>query len=278
MAKIHVNDKGEIGVCTASIRDCPVGGEHYNSEEEARADYETKQRDNANAALKKSKKLHGEALTSALSEGNYKELTDAGFVPDIISYLPAKPEVYASISSARWKEIADAAKAGLESIKDKEDQNSKLAQPYLMSSYTLASAAKWLSQDRVVDGIKIPKGHAIVQAVYDLDGNLIDADRSSSGPWRKKFKLSRKANPELRRAENEANGFRIGTAIYPIDVGSSFSLGRGPNVVGTPVKASLPSEPKPKDATHRDVGIRESIPKETLIDRWFGDELEHPVL
>ncbi len=274
MAKIHVNDKGEIGVCTASIRDCPIGGEHYTSEEEARAGYEAKQRDNANAALKKSKKPHNEALILALSKKEPKELADAGFVAGFIGFKAAKPEVYTSISSARWEEIADAAKAGFESAE--KDQKKTASSDNLMNVYVIASAAKWLSQDRLVNGIKIPKGHAIVQAVYDLDGNLIDADRSSSGPWRKKIKLSSKADPELRRAENEANGFRIGTAIYPIDVGTYFSVGR--NATGIPVKASLPSEPKPKDVSHKDVGIREEAPEGTFISRWsFGDELKHPV-
>lgn len=46
MEKFHINQEtGEVGKCTANIKICPVGGEHYSSLEEARAAYENAQND-----------------------------------------------------------------------------------------------------------------------------------------------------------------------------------------------------------------------------------------
>ena len=42
MAKYHINDKGEAGICTATQGGCPFGGDaqHYSSAELARSAYE----------------------------------------------------------------------------------------------------------------------------------------------------------------------------------------------------------------------------------------------
>ena len=40
MSKYHLGSKGEPALCTASERPCPVGGDHFESSEDARAHYE----------------------------------------------------------------------------------------------------------------------------------------------------------------------------------------------------------------------------------------------
>ena len=58
-AKYHTNDDGVTNKCDATVRECPVGGEHYPSAEEAREAYEKKQNqhlDDVYEGLKKKKK------------------------------------------------------------------------------------------------------------------------------------------------------------------------------------------------------------------------------
>lgn len=53
MTKYHVKDNGEPGRCEAAEGNCPLGGEHFSSEEEARVYYETQNSGDALSTLKK---------------------------------------------------------------------------------------------------------------------------------------------------------------------------------------------------------------------------------
>lgn len=80
--KYHINEKtGRPNICRAEIKECPVGGEHYESKEEARAGYEQQQKDKGKAlkTLKKSSKknskesLKQQAVESAAKDGFNKK-------------------------------------------------------------------------------------------------------------------------------------------------------------------------------------------------------------
>lgn len=43
MSKYHLNNDGEPAPCTATVRPCPVGGEHFSNEDDARRFYEQSQ-------------------------------------------------------------------------------------------------------------------------------------------------------------------------------------------------------------------------------------------
>lgn len=58
--KFHINpDTGRANVCRAEKRECPIGGEHFDSKEEARAGYE-RQMSESNVALASIKKERAE--------------------------------------------------------------------------------------------------------------------------------------------------------------------------------------------------------------------------
>lgn len=64
MTKYHINQEtGRPNICRATVKDCPVGGEHFNSKEEARAGFEAQQSGSFGVPMKKEKSKGGDPVS-----------------------------------------------------------------------------------------------------------------------------------------------------------------------------------------------------------------------
>lgn len=276
----HINDAREAGLCHAKTESgCPFGMSdmHYSSAEAARAAYEANSESWATPMQKEDARI--EELIDIIAHGSLQaipalkdtslRMTRTLSNGDNVN-IRFKPEDYTKVSSSTWENLAIDAESWLH----KEDENPRASVADSTKEFIrMARIGQWLSKERKVDGVTIPKGYAVVQAVYDLDGNLLDADRSSSGPWAKLHPLSSIKDPIRRRAENEKHNLRTGLAAYPIELKGYSGLAPVRNSKGIPLSSDV--EAMPKDTTSTDSGIREPVPLYVLMSKKWPLQLAH---
>lgn len=88
MARFHINNSGDAGLCRAVAGNCPFGddSEHYGSQEEAREAYEERMAKSSFTGPKaKAKRLHKDLYVSVLTSNN--DVLTENFSPNLASDL-----------------------------------------------------------------------------------------------------------------------------------------------------------------------------------------------